>query len=211
VHPVGGAEAEATPPRTHSASAEPVRAALAANLRRGRLARGWSLRELSGLSGLSKALLSQIERGQANPTVEVLVRLSDLLDTTATDLLRQPLLAPEIIRGADLDGPLGASADGHGHGDASTVHLLFTGYDLGRFEVYRSRLFPHAKSQVSTHGPGSMEYVIVVQGRVTLVSDDVHHVLERGDAARFSGQSAHYYLTEADPAVTNSIVAYPRD
>lgn len=208
-HPVGGTPDDPSLSRIHSASAAPVRDALAANLRRGRLAKGWSLRELAGLSGLSKALLSQIERAEANPTVEVLVRLSALLQTTATDLLRQPLTAPEIIRGVDLDGPLADAATADG--DASAVHLLFTGHELGRFEVYRSRLSPHATSQVSTHGPGSMEYVMVVEGRVTLVSDGVQHVLENGDAARFSGQSPHFYLTEASSAVTNSIVAYPRD
>nr|WP_225448557.1 cupin domain-containing protein [Streptacidiphilus sp. P02-A3a] len=70
---------------------------------------------------------------------------------------------------------------------------------------------PHATSQVSTPGPGSMEYVMVVEGRVTLVSDGVPHVLEGGDAARFSGRSPHFYPTEASLAVTNSVAAYPRD
>ncbi|MFE9953551.1 helix-turn-helix domain-containing protein [Streptomyces sp. NPDC005531] len=199
-HP--GSTAAAPPPaRTGEGPAAPVRAALAANLRRGRLARGWSLRELAALSSMSKALLSQIERAEANPTVEVLVRLADLMDTTCTDLLRQPLLAPEIIRGADIDEPQ----------DTSAVHLLFTGYDLGRLEVYRSRLHPHAQSQVSTHGPGSMEYVMVVEGRVTLFTEGVPHLLEAGDSARFSGQTSHYYLTQESPAVTHSVVAYPRD
>ncbi|MFE1148841.1 helix-turn-helix domain-containing protein [Streptomyces albidoflavus] len=79
-----------------------AREALAQNVRRHRLARGWSLRELGAATGISKGLLSQIERAEANPTLEILTRLAHVLATTCTDLLRRPLLRPEIVRAAEL-------------------------------------------------------------------------------------------------------------
>lgn len=85
-------------PRTGPGAA---REALAQNVRRHRLARGWSLRELGAATGISKGLLSQIERAEANPTLEILTRLADVLATTCTDLLRRPLLRPEIVRAAE--------------------------------------------------------------------------------------------------------------
>ncbi|MET7860645.1 hypothetical protein ABZS81_26215 [Streptomyces sp. NPDC005318] len=48
-----------------------------------------------------------------------------------------------------------------------------------------------------------------MSGQVTLVVDDVPHVLETGDTARFSGPSSHYCTTEESPAVTHTIVGYP--
>ncbi|WP_299538977.1 helix-turn-helix domain-containing protein [uncultured Streptomyces sp.] len=191
------------PAREQTPSAGPgtVRSALAANLNRRRLARGWSLRELSAACGVSKGLLSQIERAEANPTVDVLVRIADVLETTATDLLRQPMLRPEIVRAADLHEP----------DDETSVNLLFAGRGEGRIEIYRSRLHPHDQSQVSSHGAGSVEYVTVVSGSVTLVVDEVPHLLEAGDTARFSGLSSHYYTTQDRPAVTQTMVCYPDD
>ncbi|MFI6727123.1 cupin domain-containing protein [Streptomyces atratus] len=65
--------------------------------------------------------------------------------------------------------------------------------------VARTRLYPHAQSQVSSHGADSVEYVLVVSGQVTLVVNDVPHLLETGDTARFSGLSSHYYTTKDSP------------
>ncbi|WP_327365686.1 helix-turn-helix domain-containing protein [Streptomyces sp. NBC_01217] len=189
------------PPQAQQSAAVVVRTALAANLNRRRLARGWSLRELSAATGVSKGLLSQIERAEANPTVDVLVRIADVLDTNCTDLLRQPLLRPEIVRAASLDEPE----------DETSVNLLYSGHEHGRIEIYRTRLHPHAQSQVSSHGADSVEYVLVMSGQVTLVVNDVPHLLGTGDTARFSGLSSHYYTTEDSPAITHTIVGYPRD
>ncbi|MFD7131654.1 helix-turn-helix domain-containing protein [Streptomyces sp. NPDC059894] len=176
-----------------------VRDALSVNLNRSRLARGWSLRELSAATGVSKGLLSQIERGEANPTLDVVTRIAGVLETDPAELLRRSLRRPEILRAAELAEPEGESA----------VNLLFAAYGHGRFEVYRSRLHPHAHSQLSSHGAGSVEYVMVVSGRVTLIVDDLPYHLHAGDSARFDGRASHYYTTEESPATTHSIVAYP--
>ncbi|MEU9062193.1 XRE family transcriptional regulator [Streptomyces sp. NPDC048430] len=181
------------------AAVDSVRDALSANLNRRRLAQGWSLREMSAATGISKALLSQIERGEANPTLDVVTRIATVLRTDPVDLLRTSLREPEILRAAELDEPEGESA----------VNLLFAAHGHSRFEVYRSRLHPHAQSQLSSHGTGSVEYVMVIAGRVTLVVDEVPYDLHAGDSARFDGRVSHYYTTEDSPAATHSIVGYP--
>lgn len=82
-------------------------------------------------------LLSQIERAEADPTVDILVRIAEVLDTSCTDLLRRPLLRPDIVRASSLE-----EAE-----DETSVNLLFSGHEHSRMEVYRSRLHPHAQSQ----------------------------------------------------------------
>jgi transcriptional regulator with XRE-family HTH domain len=72
---------------------------LAANLRRLRIARRLSLSELARATGMSKATLSGIERGGANPTVETVTRLADALQVPLTELLTQPPLGEiRIVR-----------------------------------------------------------------------------------------------------------------
>ncbi|TWV43427.1 helix-turn-helix transcriptional regulator [Streptomyces misionensis] len=187
------------PPAASPASpADTVRASLAGNLHRLRLARGLSLRELSAGTGVSKALLSQIERSEANPTVDVLVRIATALETTCDELLRRPLLRPEIVRAAQLPEPP----------DETSVNLLFADPEPRRTEMYRTRLHPHAQSQLSSHGAGSVEYVVVLSGAVALVVEGEEHHLATGDGARFSGMSSHYYATYDAPAVTLTTVGY---
>jgi transcriptional regulator with XRE-family HTH domain len=200
VRPQAGPAGPAGREAAGAAEASGARASLAGNVNRRRLARGLSLRELSATTGVSKALLSQIERAEANPTVEVLVRIAEALGTTCDELLRRPLLRPEIVRAADLPEPP----------DETSVNLLFAGHEPGRVELYRTRLHPHAQSQLSSHGAGSVEYVVVLSGEVTLTVDGRAHHLGTGDSARFSGLSSHYYSTAEAPAVTLTMVGHPR-
>ena len=63
-----------------------VRRSVAHNMRKVRLARGQSLRDLATETNLSTALLSQIERAVANPTVVALTRIAAALDISFADL-----------------------------------------------------------------------------------------------------------------------------
>ncbi len=62
-------------------------AGLARRLRLEREGRGWSLADLAERSGVSKAGISKIERGEVSPTAIVLVRLAGAFDLTLAGLL----------------------------------------------------------------------------------------------------------------------------
>lgn len=76
----------------------------------------------------------------------MLVRIADAPNTRCTDLLRQPLLRPEIIHASSLDEP----------DDETSVNLLFAGHEQSRIAIYRTRLHPHAQSRISSHGADSV-------------------------------------------------------
>lgn len=109
-----------------------VRHAVATHMRRARLARGVSLREMSAATGLSTALLSQIEREVANPTVTVLVRIASFLELSFSDLTRITISEPEIIR-ADP-----STSDGH-----PRVRTLFDMLERRRFDISEGVLPPN--------------------------------------------------------------------
>lgn len=176
-----------------------VRDAVAANMRRARLAHGMSLRELATHTGLSTALLSQIERAVANPTVAALTRIAQVLDLTFADLTRMPIFEPEIVRAADpsVDGP--------------TARTLFMMNERRRFEISEGQLPAGTVGVFSDHGTGSIEHGYVVAGRVTLTIGDDTHVLDQGDAVRFASSVPHAWGTLDQPASLITVIVYADD
>src|SRR6266478_9007342 len=61
--------------------------AIARRLRAEREARGWTIADLAALSGVSKAMISKIERAEASPTAMLLGRLSGAFGLTLSRLL----------------------------------------------------------------------------------------------------------------------------
>jgi transcriptional regulator with XRE-family HTH domain len=75
---------------------------LAARLRLERETRGWSLGDLAERSGVSKAMISKIERGEASPTAALLGRLSGAFGLTLSVLLaRAEARAGRLSRAAE--------------------------------------------------------------------------------------------------------------
>lgn len=150
---------------------------LAANLRRLRVAGHLSLSELARATGISKATLSGIERGNGNPTVETLAALASALRVSVGELLEQPELAPVyIVRGERAaDGAAGRRAlDGPGLG-GGTLDVLELDLAAGDVE------------KIAPRTPGSRTLLYVLQGRV--IAGPVERVSElvAGDYASFPG------------------------
>ena len=71
---------------------------IAVNLKRLRAERGFSLGKLSELSGVSKVMLSQIEKGESNPTINTLWKIAGGLQVSYTKLIDEQIDAPLLIR-----------------------------------------------------------------------------------------------------------------
>src|SRR5436190_18304750 len=89
-----------------------IHEALAANLRRLRIARHLSLSELARATQMSKATLSGVENGRSNPTVDTLASLAGALRVSLAELLENH--APDDIRvvRAALSAPTGEDGVG---------------------------------------------------------------------------------------------------
>ena len=185
---------EGSPDDGHS-----VRRAVAVNMRRARMARGVSLREMSAGTGLSTALLSQIEREVANPTVAALARVAANLDLSFRDLTRVTLSEPEIIRG-DPSGK-----------QAPRVRTLFDMMERRRFDISEGVLPPHQPGSFGAHGKGTIEHTYVVAGTAILRIGDQEWTLHAHDAVRFDSSVAHGYRTEHDGATLLTVVTFQED
>nr|WP_314075819.1 XRE family transcriptional regulator [uncultured Roseococcus sp.] len=83
---------------------DPLQALLAGRIRLEREARGWSLAELAAASGVSRAMISKVERAEASPTAALLGRLSGALGLTVSALLARAEAdgaAPRLARAGE--------------------------------------------------------------------------------------------------------------
>jgi transcriptional regulator with XRE-family HTH domain len=176
--------------------------ALAGNVRRLRLARGMSLRDLAEATGSSKALLSQIERSVANPTIGVLTRIADALDVTFHELVRSPVLVPQLV--ARDWGDVSSI-------DEVAVRTLFTSFEKRRLEMSESAVPAGQASSKNSHGRGSVEYAYVLEGTVTVGSNGWTVELQRGDGFRFSAEFEHVYTGGPAGGRLLTVVAFADD
>ncbi|MCK5778811.1 MAG: helix-turn-helix domain-containing protein [Rhodospirillales bacterium] len=85
---------------------DPLGTLLAARIRRERDARGWSIAELAAASGVSRAMISRIERAEASPTAALLGKLSGAFSLTVSQLLARAeadSTPTRLVRGKDRE------------------------------------------------------------------------------------------------------------
>src|SRR3569623_1170303 len=77
--------------------------ALCRRVRELRKKKGWTLEELSAACGVSRSMLSEIERGNANPTLAVTCRIAQAFERSLGELVETPLASPrvDVIRADD--------------------------------------------------------------------------------------------------------------
>ncbi len=173
-------------PAGAAAAAEPPRVGVALAALREQQA--LSLDELSRRAGVSKSMLSQIERAQANPTVAVVWRLANALGVPLTELLEAaPRPAPpRISTVAAHDTPTLRGRD-----PGCELRILGPLALAGRFEWYELTLQPGAALVSDAHEPGTHEHVSVLTGRLELQAGEARALLAEGETARYAADGPH--------------------
>jgi XRE family transcriptional regulator, regulator of sulfur utilization len=146
-----------------------------------------SLDELSRQAGVSKSMLSQIERNQANPTVAVVWRLAQALGVTVSDLLGQPAPKdPPITTVAAHATPTLASPDGK-----CELRILGPIELAGQFEWYSLAVKPGGELVSQAHEPGSQEHLTVLSGQLEVQAAEQSSRLRQGETARYAVDVPH--------------------
>jgi transcriptional regulator with XRE-family HTH domain len=156
-------------------------AILAGNLRMEREARGWTLTELAARSGVSRAMLSKIERCEASPTAALLGRLSAAFGLTMSQL---------FARIEDQSGGQVARADQQPvwkDPDTGFVRRSLSPPGPGPLELVWGEMPPGAEI---TYPAASRSFIadqqlVMVSGNLTIVLGTTSHLLEAGDCLRF--------------------------
>jgi len=165
---------------------------LGSRIRARRRAQGLALEQLAELSGVSRSMVSDVERGVKTPTVLVLDRLATALGTSISRMLDEPAgNAVVLLR----NGQQRVVRDPAGW-ERRILSPVLPGVE---FEFMRTVLGPGVDAgEFSPHQPGSREYVAVEAGRLTLTIDGRASALEAGDSVYFPGDCRHAFANHGD-------------
>lgn len=158
------------------------------NLARLRKRRALSLERLAALSGVSRAMLSQVEAGESTPTIALLWKIARGLDVRFADLLGDESTGDVQILTA-RESKILSSANG-----AFTSRALFPFDTRRRAEFYELRLRAGHAEHAEAHAEGTFENIIVHAGRLKLTIADAPAIeLRAGDAVYFRADAPHIY------------------
>jgi transcriptional regulator with XRE-family HTH domain len=174
------------------------------NLRRLRTRRGHSLERLAKQSGVSRAMLGQIETGRSAPTIGLLWKVASALNVPFANLLQT-----DVPRGAVLlrrtDAKILASSQGQ-----FTSRALFPFEGDRRVEFYELRIGPLHRESAEAHAPGTRENLFVAKGIVEITAGaEKPATLAEGDAILFDADAPHIYKNlTANEAVLYLVMTY---
>jgi len=148
--------------------------------------RAWSLDALARASGVSRSMLSQIERGQANPTVGVTFRIARALGISIAELLEAPGTATSItvIRAQDRAY--------HYRSDRSCTIRTLSPLNLEKdVEFYEVELAEGGELRSAAHYRGTREFLTVQKGKVRIESGSDGEELAKGDSVSYRADLPH--------------------
>jgi transcriptional regulator with XRE-family HTH domain len=174
--------------RTAAKPAEPesINRHLGDRVKRLRSERGWSLEALANASGVSRSMLSEIEREQANPTLAVTLRIARAFGLNLGELLETPHATSfvTVIRANDHAY--------HYRSDANCQIRTLSPLNLEKdVEFYEVQLKPGGALRSSPHFEGTREFLTVQKGQVRVESAHDHEILHPGDSANYRADVPH--------------------
>lgn len=171
---------------------------LAANIRQLRETRGMTQDQMARIADVPRPTWSNLESGQSNPTLSVLIKVANALQIPVEELIAAPRTVVKLYKSGSLVSIT--------RGKVRLRKLLPE--RIAGLEIDRMELSPGAYMAGVPHTPGTREYLTCESGAVQLsVAGEVWN-LEPGDVVVFRGDQKHGYRNpKAQTAVTYSIVA----
>lgn len=182
-----------TPPETRKTKAAPpaepadaISSHLCRRVKQLRDERGWSLDSLSKACGVSRSMLSQIERNQTNPTLAVMFRIAQAFGMSLGQLVETPGATSNVnvIRVSDRAYHYRSDKDC----EIRTLSPLHLEKDV---EFYEVTLQPGGALRSSPHFEGTREFLTVQKGSVRVESAGDAEELQPGDSASYRADVPH--------------------
>lgn len=170
---------------------------LASTLKTLRTQRGWSLSRLADATGVSKAMLGQIERNESSPTVAILWKIATGLNVPFSTFISPPESTPLPTFDPQQQ--------------EMVVTPLFPWDPELCFDHFSILLAPGALSESTPHESGVIEHVVVIYGELEMCINAQWRTIKTGEGVRFAGDHAHAYRnTSAHTVHFHSLIHYPR-
>ncbi|WP_341358863.1 XRE family transcriptional regulator [Georgenia sp. M64] len=167
--------------------------ALGSTVRRARQRRALSVEQLAARSGVSAGSVSQLERGQGNPSLSTLTRLADAFGVTVVTLLQDAEHRGEPVVRADHRTLL-ATLDP----EPGFVRELLTPDLRLPLQVIRTVMPPRYSNEGRPFRHLGTECAHVLEGRLDVVLDGVRHELGAGDTITYDCSRSHWWANPGD-------------
>lgn len=172
-------------------------AAIGARIRELRQAQGTSLATLAASTGLGKGTLSELERGQRNPTLDTLFAIATYLEVPLSDLLAEER----------FPGPAGESARAQGQSiDAKLLDRWSN--EAGLVEIYRVSISQEIRESLP-HADGVTEILTLIDGAIEVGNTGAIVQLRAAESHAFAGDLPHIYRGIAPLSVAILTMSYP--
>lgn len=148
-----------------------------------------TLEQLAVRSGVSKSMLSEVERGEANPTFAVVWSLTQALEIDFSDLIGESAAAryaEQIDVTSSAHTPEIRSPDG-----SCRLKILSSPRLAGQTEWYEVEIDPGGQLDSEPHAPGTFEHFTGLTDGFELKSGDRSVQLKSGETARYPADIAH--------------------
>lgn len=156
-----------------------------------------SIGQLAEKTGLSKAVISQIERGNANPTINTIWKLAGALHVPYSAVLEPRNVSAAKVAMKDLV----PQEDDGGH---YRISCYFPGTSERNFELFLLEFDPGAVHVTQGHTDRSQEYLVIKKGKLVLEVGSEKFALGEGDALYFDASGRHVY-TNPGKTVTQAV------
>lgn len=173
---------------------------IAENLKRLRTERGLSLGRLAELSGVSKVMLSQVEKGESSPTINTLWKIATGLQVPYTQLIDIQAETPFLVRKGEsilVDNGAGYRVYHYNRAEGSRD-----------FEFFNSELDVDASFISEGHGVHTREFLLVTAGELVLVLENAEYVMAEGDFIQFDSSRPHTYTNRGKAMTVFTNVVY---
>lgn len=167
-------------------SADDILNALPARLKLARKTQGLSLEAVANLSGVSRSMVSQIERGESSPTIATLWNLTRALRIDFAGLLEDGDGGDRVSVLAAADAPRIDNV-----GQRCRISILSPPEDAGGHEVYDISFEEDGALDSQPHARGAREQLTVIEGQVRITSGSATTEIRVGDTARYAADVPH--------------------
>lgn len=174
---------------------------VAHNLKMYRTDNGLTLDNVSRRTGVSKTMLSQIERGDSIPSITTVWKIANGLKLSFTALIKSPDQKVDIKKKSELMEMTG---------DDGRYRLYpFYPFESGhQFEMYQFEIDPGGVFTAEAHQTGTEEYIMIYQGMLNLKVQNEDYQIEKDMSIRFDADVPHVYTNIGDGIVRGTMTIY---
>lgn len=180
---------------------EPIHVKLGKNLKSIRNSRGLSLDKVAELTGVSKAMLAQVERGVSSPSISIIWKIANGLHLSFTSLIEEQSPSISIVNSGDMDPLLEEEG-------SFRSYPLFPFSPHKQFEIYFVEMDPHCYHESEAHSAGVEEYIMLLQGSLEITINGSNYTIKPNGSLRFIADQPHSYMNNTNSTVRFHVLIY---